>query len=57
VLSGFEQNTHNATKTGVGSPGFFGLGGSQSGQTERNVVVIMMTPVVLTNTAPMITAD
>ncbi len=26
VLTGFEENSENATKSGVGDPGFFGFG-------------------------------
>lgn len=57
VLAGFEQNANNATSTGVGTPGFMGLGGSQVGKAERTLIVILMTPVVLSNTAPLVTSD
>ena len=57
VLAGFEQNQNNATSTGVGSPGFMGLGGSQNGKAERKVLVILMTPVVLSASSPLITDE
>lgn len=46
VLTGFEENSENATKSGVGDPGFFGLGGSRIRSTDRNVLVVLITPVV-----------
>ena len=57
VLAGFEQNTHSGTKSGVGNAGFLGLGGAQSGSAERDIVVILMTPTILSNTAPVISAE
>ena len=57
VLTGFEQNNNSGTKEGVGNPGFLGLGGAQNGSTTRNVVVILMTPTVDSNTVPLITAE
>jgi type IVB pilus formation R64 PilN family outer membrane protein len=57
VLAGFEQNENNATSTGVGSPGFMGLGGSQVGKAQRKVLIILMTPVVLSASSPLITDD
>jgi len=46
VLTGFEENSENATKSGVGDPGFFGLGGSQIRSTGHNILVVLITPVV-----------
>lgn len=46
VLTGFEENTENATKSGVGDPSFFGLGGSRLRETGHNVLVVLITPVV-----------
>ncbi len=46
VLSGFEENNENATKSGVGDPGFFGLGGSRIRSTDHNVLVVLITPIV-----------
>lgn len=51
VLTGFEENSENATKSGVGDPGFFGLGGSRIRSTDRNVLVVLITPVVDNDTA------
>jgi type IVB pilus formation R64 PilN family outer membrane protein len=50
VLTGFEENSENATKSGVGDPGFFGLGGSRIRNTEHNVLVVLITPVVDSDT-------
>lgn len=47
VLSGFEQDSEDATKTGVGDPSFWGLGGSSMRSTERSVIVVLITPVVM----------
>ncbi len=46
VLTGFEESNENAAKSGVGDPGFFGLGGSQIRSTGHNVLVVLITPVV-----------
>ncbi|WP_016971652.1 PilN family type IVB pilus formation outer membrane protein [Pseudomonas tolaasii] len=46
VLTGFEENSENATKSGVGDPSFFGLGGSRLRDTGHNVLVVLITPVV-----------
>lgn len=50
VLTGFEENTENATKSGVGDPSFFGLGGSRLRDTGHNVLVVLITPVVDSDT-------
>ncbi len=50
VLTGFEENTENATKSGVGDPSFFGLGGSRLRETGHNVLVVLITPVVDSDT-------
>lgn len=47
VLSGFEQDSEDSTKSGTGDPGFFGLGGGRMRNTERNVIVVLITPVVM----------
>ena len=57
VLAGFEQTSNTGNRSGVGSPGFMGLGGNQGGSANRDMIVILMTPVVLSNTAPLITTD
>jgi type IVB pilus formation R64 PilN family outer membrane protein len=50
VLTGFEENSENATKSGVGDPGFFGLGGSRIRSTDHSVLVVLITPVVDSDT-------
>lgn len=57
VLAGFEQTSMQGNQSGVGHPSFLGLGGSQVGRNSRNVIVILMTPTVLSNDTPLITAD
>ncbi|VXC24395.1 Type IVB pilus formation outer membrane protein, R64 PilN family [Pseudomonas sp. 8Z] len=51
VLSGFEQDSEDANKTGTGDPGFFGLGGGRSRSSERTVIVVLITPLVMSKTA------
>ncbi len=46
ILSGFEELNENATKTGVGDPGFFGLGGSRTRTSGHSVLVVLITPIV-----------
>jgi hypothetical protein len=49
VLTGFEQNSNRADRTGsFGDPTFLGLGGRQVGQRGRTAIVILMTPTVVT---------
>lgn len=57
VLAGFEQQTNDQNSTGVGSAAFMGLGGSQQGTATRVILVILMTPVVLSNSVPLVTTD
>ncbi|MBC2658116.1 PilN family type IVB pilus formation outer membrane protein [Pseudomonas sp. MSSRFD41] len=47
VLTGFEENTENANKTGVGDASFFGLGGSRTRSSDHSALVVLVTPVVL----------
>jgi type IVB pilus formation R64 PilN family outer membrane protein len=47
VLSGFEQTTDNATKSGSGTPDNFLLGGGQSGSRQRDLIVIVLTPTII----------
>ncbi|MFC6299096.1 PilN family type IVB pilus formation outer membrane protein [Pseudomonas sp. CCM 7893] len=51
VLTGFEENSENATKSGVGDPGFLGLGGSRIRNTDHTVLVVLITPVVDSDTS------
>lgn len=46
VLSGFEQSTDNAVTAGTGSAENVLAGGSVSGQRKRDVIVILITPLV-----------
>lgn len=57
VLSGFEQDTDNSNKLGTGEPGFFGLGGSRTRNTERTVIVLLITPVVMNSANADVGAD
>ncbi|EPL5741482.1 PilN family type IVB pilus formation outer membrane protein [Pseudomonas aeruginosa] len=47
VLSGFDQTTEDTYKVGTGDAGFFGLGGGLTRNTKREVIVVLITPVVL----------
>lgn len=46
ILSGFEELNENAAKTGVGDPGFFGLGGGRTRTSGHSVLVVLITPIV-----------
>ncbi|NVZ63639.1 PilN family type IVB pilus formation outer membrane protein [Pseudomonas gingeri] len=47
ILSGFDELSEDATKSGVESPGFFGLGGSQVRTSTHSVLVVLITPILL----------
>lgn len=47
ILSGYEQLNNTADHQGVGSPGFFGLGGGSSGAKSRTQLVMFVTPIIL----------
>lgn len=47
ILSGFDEMSEDATKSGVESPGFFGLGGSQIRNSTHSVLVVLITPILL----------
>jgi len=51
ILSGFDEMSEDATKSGVGSPGFFGLGGSQVRTSTHSVLVVLITPILLSQVA------
>jgi len=53
LLSGFEQTTANLNKQGIGSANNTALGGGVSATKTRDIVVIMITPVVARKTVPM----
>ena len=52
VLTGFEESNENATKSGTGDPGFFGLGGSQLRSSGHSVLVVLITPIVDNESSP-----
>jgi type IVB pilus formation R64 PilN family outer membrane protein len=47
ILTGFDENGDDARKSGVGSPSFFGLGGSRTRSTTHSALVVLVTPIVL----------
>ncbi len=47
VLSGFERQINNDTRYGIGSPDFIALSGSRETQSQREVLVVILTPQVL----------
>ncbi|MEA9980041.1 MULTISPECIES: PilN family type IVB pilus formation outer membrane protein, partial [unclassified Pseudomonas] len=47
ILSGFDEMSEDANKSGVGSPGFMGLGGSQVRTSTHSVLVVLITPILL----------
>lgn len=47
ILSGYEQLNNTAEHQGVGSPGFFGLGGGASGERNRTQMVMFVTPIIM----------
>ncbi|MGP0148056.1 PilN family type IVB pilus formation outer membrane protein [Pseudomonas oryzihabitans] len=46
ILSGFEELSENAKKSGVGDAGFFGLGGGRTRTSGHSVLVVLITPIV-----------
>lgn len=51
VMSGFQQTNTTADKSGTGKPSFIGLGGSQSGTETKTMIVIVITPTILSQKA------
>ncbi len=47
IISGFEQTDDNLNQQGVGSPGNLLLGGSVGASTNKEVIVIMITPIAM----------
>lgn len=47
IISGFEQVTNDTKRSGVGSARFWGLGGGVAGNKRRDVIVVLITPVVI----------
>lgn len=46
ILSGFEQMSEQADKTGVGTPNNILLGGSVRSNNVRDVIVVLITPII-----------
>lgn len=47
VLSGFERQSNNDTRYGLGDPDFMALSGSRESNSQRDVLVVILTPQVL----------
>lgn len=47
LLSGYMQSSSASKRQGVGSPGFFGLGGGANAEAGNTIVVIMITPTLM----------
>ena len=47
VLSGFERQTNNDARYGIGKPDFIALSGSRESSSQRDVLVVILTPQVL----------
>ena len=47
VLSGFERQANDDTRYGIGKPDFIALSGSRETQSQRDVLVVILTPQVL----------
>lgn len=52
VLSGFEQIRHETGRQGVGHANHWLLGGGINAKQKRNIIVLMITPVILESTCP-----
>lgn len=57
VLAGFEKDNSRVTDTGTGSPTFWFPGGGTNAENSREVIVILMTPVIVDNTEILHRAD
>jgi type II secretory pathway component GspD/PulD (secretin) len=47
VVSGFEKQTNQDTRYGLGDPDFMALSGSRETKSAREVLVVILTPQVL----------
>jgi hypothetical protein len=47
VISGFEQTDDNVDRKGVGDPRFFGLGGGLHAKSDKEIIVILVTPITM----------
>lgn len=50
IITGFDENSDNVNKSGVGSANFFGLGGGRTRSTVHSALVVLVTPIVLPDT-------
>ena len=55
VLTGFEKISNTNSSNGLGANTFTYVGGSQKTETQREVLVVMLTPQVITS--PLDTED
>lgn len=55
AMTGFEQLQDTANEQGVGDAHYYGLGGSQAGQHQRNILSIVMTPQISSIDSPIST--
>lgn len=51
VLAGYEKLSSSTSDSGQGSANFKGLGGARGGEQSREILVVMITPVVLDHSA------
>lgn len=54
VLTGFEQMRNQANRRGMGKPDFMFLGGGQEGRQQRDIIVVLLTPVLLDAHGPLV---
>lgn len=47
VLSGFERQSNDDTRYGIGDPNFMALSGSRESNSQRDVLVVILTPQIL----------
>lgn len=47
VISGFEQTADNGKKAGVGDSSWWGFGGQRSRTSNKDVIVVIITPVIV----------
>ncbi|QTP13352.1 PilN family type IVB pilus formation outer membrane protein [Serratia symbiotica] len=47
VMAGYEQAADTGNKSGIGDASFWGLGGERNRNSQRDVIVIVITPVIL----------
>ncbi|EFC4554359.1 TPA: PilN family type IVB pilus formation outer membrane protein [Escherichia coli] len=47
IISGFQQSGRRSGKQGVGTPGFFGLGGGINSENDDTILVVLITPNII----------